>query len=117
VAYQYQEKHAPQPDAVDALSARPAFQILIYPGPLAVPETVSASAPPTFLLAANDDECCSEPVIKLLQMHRKAKVPVEVHLYTQAGHGFNMGKRSKLTSINTWPQRLADWIKDMGIVH
>ncbi len=116
VAYQYQEKHAPKPDAVDALTARPAFQVLIYPGPLAVPETVSPSAPPTFMLAANDDECCSEPVIKLLQMHRKAKVPVEVHLYTKAGHGFNMGKRSQLTSINTWPQRLADWIKDTGII-
>lgn len=116
VAYGFQEKHAPKPDAVDALTARPAFQILIYPGPLAVPETVSSQAPPTFMLAANDDECCSEPVIKLLQMHRKAKVPVEVHLYTQAGHGFNMGKRSKLSSINTWPQRLADWIKDTGII-
>ena len=115
VAYHFEESHAVKPDQVDRLSARPAFQILIYPGPLAVPEFVAANAPSTFLLAANDDECCSEPVVKLLQMHRKAKVPVEVHLYTQAGHGFNMGKRSKLSSINTWPQRLADWIKDTGV--
>ncbi|MEO5681046.1 MAG: alpha/beta hydrolase [Chitinophagaceae bacterium] len=116
VSYKFNEKHAPKPDAVDALSARPAFQVLIYPGPLAVPDSVSSHAPPSFLLAANDDACCSEPVIKLLQMHRSAKVPVEVHLYTQAGHGFNMGKRSKLASINTWPQRLADWLKDTGII-
>ena len=101
-------------DAIDALPSRPAFQVLIYPGPLAVPETVSPSAPPVFLLAANEDECCSEPVIKLLQMHRNAKVPVEIHLYAKGKHGFNMGNRSDLTTIKTWPQRLGDWLKDNG---
>ncbi len=116
VAYHYQESHAPKPDAIDALSARPSFQVLIYPGPLAVPETVTATAPRTFMLVANDDECCSEPVIKLLQMHRKAKVPVEVHIYTVGNHGFNMGKRSTFNSLKTWPDRLTDWIKDTGIV-
>ena len=116
VAYHYQESHAVKPDAVDALSARPSFQILIYPGPLAVPDVVAATAPRTFMLVANDDECCSEPVIKLLQMHRKAKVPVEVHIYTVGTHGFNMGKRSTFNSLKTWPDRLTDWIKDTGIV-
>ncbi|MEO6316473.1 MAG: alpha/beta hydrolase [Chitinophagaceae bacterium] len=116
VAYHPQESHAPKPDAVDALSARPSFQILIYPGPLAVPETVTATAPRTFMLVANDDACCSEPVIKLLQMHRKAKVPVEVHIYSVGDHGFNMGKRSNFNSLKTWPDRLTDWIKDSGIL-
>jgi acetyl esterase/lipase len=116
VSYHYQESHAVKPDAVDALSARPSFQILIYPGPLAVPDAVTATAPRSFMLVANDDECCSEPVIKLLQMHRKAKVPVEVHIYTVGNHGFNMGKRSTFNSLKTWPDRLTDWIKDTGIV-
>jgi acetyl esterase/lipase len=102
-------------DPIDALTARPSFQILIYPGPLVVPDSVSVTAPTTFLLASNDDACCSQPVITLLQMHRRAKVPVEVHLYEQGGHGFNMGKRSVLSSLHTWPQRLADWLKDTGI--
>jgi acetyl esterase/lipase len=115
VSYHYQESHAVKPDAVDALSARPSFQILIYPGPLAVPDAVSATAPPTFMLVSNNDECCSEPVIKLLQMHRKAKVPVEVHIYTVGAHGFNMGKRSTASSLKTWPDRLTDWINDSGI--
>jgi len=116
VAYHYQESHAVKPDAVDGLSARPSFQILIYPGPLAVPDVVTATAPPTFMLVSNNDECCSEPVIKLLQMHRKAKVPVEAHIYTEGSHGFNMGKRSTFNSLKTWPDRLTDWIKDTGIV-
>ena len=112
VSYHFEDKNYDTPDATDLLTARPAFQILIYPGPLAVPQTVSASAPPTFLLAANDDPCCSEPIVQLLQMHRKANVPVEVHLYTQGNHAFNMGSRSKLNSIHTWPQRLTDWLTD-----
>ncbi|GAC1451232.1 MAG: alpha/beta hydrolase [Chitinophagaceae bacterium] len=115
VSYHFQESHTVKPDAVDALSARPAFQVLIYPGPLAVPDAVTAAAPPTFLLVSNDDECCSEPVIKLLQMHRKVKVPVEAHIYTVGNHGFNMGKRSAFNSLKTWPDRLTDWIKDTGV--
>ena len=27
-------------------------------------------------------------------------------------HAFNMGKRSELKTISTWPQRLADWLAD-----
>jgi acetyl esterase/lipase len=115
VSYHYLENHVVNPDKIDVLSARPSFQILIYPGPLAVPDAVSAEAPPTFLLAANDDECCSEPVVRLLQMHRRAKVPVEVHLYTQGNHAFNMGSRSSRVSIKNWPQRLADWLTDTAI--
>lgn len=114
VSYHYSDKNFASDDAIDKLSARPAFQILIYPGPLAVPDSVSSSSPPTFLLAANDDECCSEPIVRLLEMHRKAKVPVELHLYAQGNHAFNMGNRSSLNSIKTWPQRLADWLKDNG---
>lgn len=116
VAYHFEENHYNNPDQIDLISARPDFQVLIYPGPLAVPDKVSAEAPSTFLLAANDDECCSEPVVKLLQLHRLAKVPVEVHLYREGNHAFNMGTRSKLISIHLWTQRLADWLKDGGLM-
>lgn len=99
-------------DPVERYSARPDFQVLIYPGPLAVPESVQPTAPPAFLLAANDDECCSEPVLALAQQYRKAKIPVEAHLYAQGNHAFNMGNRSTLGSIHNWSQRLTDWLKD-----
>lgn len=112
VAYHADEKHYTSPDAIDLLSARPAFEILIYPGPLAVPQTITADAPPAFLLAANDDACCSEPLVQLIQMHRKANVPVEMHMYAKGNHAFNMGMRSPLNTIHDWPQRLTDWLKD-----
>lgn len=99
-------------DPVDRLNGKPNFQILIYPGPGYIPDSIPATTGPAFLLAANDDPCCSEPTIKLLQLYRAAKVPVELHLFKQSGHGFNMGKRSKLVSIKSWPQRLADWMGD-----
>lgn len=112
VAYGPGKGDANAPDPVDRLNARPNFVIQIYPGPLYIPDELPADAPPAFLLAANDDPCCSTPVVKLLNAYRAAKIPVEVHLYTQGSHGFNMGNRSKLQSINTWPQRMADWLAD-----
>ncbi len=99
-------------DAIDKQSAKPNFIIQIYPGPLFIPDDIPADAPPAFLLAANDDACCSPSVVRLLEAYRKAKVPVEAHIFTKGDHGFNMGNRSRLKSINTWPQRLADWLSD-----
>src|ERR1700761_1451539 len=99
-------------DAIDKQSAKPNFLIQIYPGPSFIPDEIPANAPPAFLLAADDDLCCSPSVVSLLEGYRKAKVPVEAHIFTKGDHGFNMGNRSKLKSINTWPQRLADWLSD-----
>ena len=99
-------------DAIDKQSAKPNFLIQIYPGPLYIPDDVLPNSPPIFLLAANDDLCCSPSVVRLLTAYRKAKVPVEAHLFAKGDHGFNMGNRSRLKSINTWPQRLADWLSD-----
>ncbi|QEM14514.1 alpha/beta hydrolase [Mucilaginibacter rubeus] len=104
-------------DPIDRLNARPSFLIQIYPGPLYIPDKLPYDAPSAFLLAANDDVCCSPSVVKLLQRYREAKIPVEVHIYTQGDHGFNMGYRSKLKSISTWPQRMADWLSDNNYLH
>jgi len=115
VAYTPADGDPNAPDPIDRLSARPNFAIQIYPGPLGIPATVAPDAPPAFLAAADDDACCSEPVVKLLQAYREAKVPVEAHIFARGGHGFNMGYRSKLATLKGWPQRLADWLADSGI--
>jgi acetyl esterase/lipase len=99
-------------DPVDRINAKPDFLIQIYPGPGFIPDEIPADAPPMFLLAANDDVCCSPSVIKLLEGYRKAKAPVEAHILERGDHGFNMGNRSKLKAVNTWPQRMADWLTD-----
>ncbi len=112
VAFEPENVQNESTDAVDRLSAKPNFLIQIYPGPLFVPDTVPANAPPIFLLAANDDQCCSPSIVKLLLAYRSSKAQVEAHILGKGDHGFNMGYRSKLKSVNTWPQRLADWLED-----
>jgi acetyl esterase/lipase len=104
------------PDPIDRLNGKPDFQLLVYPGPLGVPQTIPKDAPPAFLLAANDDPCCAVPVVKLLEKYREAKVPVEAHIISGGNHGFNMGDRSNLQAVKTWPQRMADWMADMGLL-
>ncbi|MDR6940291.1 alpha/beta hydrolase [Mucilaginibacter pocheonensis] len=117
VAYGEGKGNPGMPDPIDRLNARPNFVIQIYPGPLFIPDVLPADAPPAFLLAANDDACCSVSVVKLLDRYRAAKVPVEVHIYARGDHGFNMGNRSGLQSINTWPQRMADWLIDNNFLN
>ena len=104
-------------DPIDRANCRTDFQISIYPGPLGVPTgEIAADAPPAFFLVANDDNSHVGPVIAQLEKYRQAKRPVEVHLYSRGGHGFNLGNRSRLTSIKTWPQRMADWLADGGFL-
>jgi acetyl esterase/lipase len=103
-------------DPIDRMNGRPNFQMLVYPGPAFIPDVIPKDAPPAFLLAANDDPCCAESTFKLLQGYKAANLSVEAHLYTQGAHGFNMGNRSKLQSIKTWPQRMADWMNDSGLL-
>ena len=103
-------------DDVDNIKCSPDFLVLVYPGPLAVPDSLCSSTPPLFMVAANDDECCSEPLLKITALYRKAHAKVEMLLYAQGNHAFNMGKRSKLKSINTWPQQLTNWIVDSGFI-
>lgn len=99
-------------DPIDRVSASPNFQIMIYPGPLGIPETVPTNAPPSFWLAANDDRQPARTISEILPKYRAARVPMEVHLFAKGGHAFNMGNRSKLTTIKGWPSRLADWLTD-----
>jgi len=104
-------------DPIDRMNCRADFQIVIYPGPLGVPAgPIPADAPPAFFLVANDDPSHVSPVLAQLEKYREAKRPVEVHLYARGGHGFNMGNRSKLASIHSWPQRMADWLADNGFL-
>jgi acetyl esterase/lipase len=103
-------------DPIDRLDARANFQIVIYPGPLGIPEEVPADAPPAFFLVAEDDTSHVGAVLALVDKYHKAGRSVESHIYAHGGHGFNMGSRSKLASIKNWPQRMTDWLNDNHIL-
>lgn len=114
VAYDEGKENLNADNQIDRQSARPDFQILIYPGGAFIPDTIPSYAPPTFLLVAFDDPWCFDSSMKILQKYKTAKISIEAHIYAQGGHAFNMGDRSKLKSIHSWPQRLADWLADNG---
>nr|WP_295663835.1 alpha/beta hydrolase [Polymorphobacter sp.] len=101
-------------DAIDRLSARPDFQVLVYPGPLGIPAPAAAGAPPAFMVAGTLDQCCAMPVLTLYQQLRTAGVSVEMHLFADTDHAFNVGMHSERLGVAHWPDRLADWLADGG---
>jgi acetyl esterase/lipase len=101
-------------DAVDRESARPDFQILIYPGPLGIPAKAVEKAPPAFIAAGSIDQCCAVPAITLYQQLRTAGVSAELHMYADTDHGFNLAMHSERVSIQHWPDHLIDWMSDEG---
>lgn len=104
-------------DPIDRMDCRCDFQISVYPGPLGIPAgAIPADAPPAFFLVANDDQSHVGAVLDQVIKYEQAKRPVECHLYAKGGHGFGMGTRSKLASIQPWTQRLADWLTDSGLL-
>lgn len=101
-------------DPLEAVSARPDFQVLVYPGPLGVPAKAPADAPPAFITAGSLDACCAEPAVTLYEQLRKAGVSAELHMFADMDHGFNIAAHSESLSILHWPDRLADWLSDGG---
>ena len=102
-------------DPVERMSARPDFEILIYPGPAGIPDVIPADAPPLFLLGAADDEYVSDVLFDLPRKYHTAHASIETHIYAQGKHAFNMGQRSDYVAVRNWPQRLAEWLADRNL--
>lgn len=116
VSYSEDAKRAESSDPIEQQSSRPDFQIIIYPGPIGIPEKLPSNAPPAFLLVANDDVGASKTIVNLIPKFRDAGIPMETHIYARGGHAFNMGNRTKLRTLSTWPARLQDWMTDNFIL-
>ena len=100
-------------DAIDRQSSRPAFQALIYPGNSSRFEVVP-NAPPLFILGGyNDREDIAEGIAQVYLKYKKAKVPAELHIYANAGHGFGMRERNK-GAVAGWIDRFGEWLADRG---
>jgi acetyl esterase/lipase len=105
-------------DPIDRVNGRPNFEMYVYPGEdPKLPKVMPADAPPAFLLAADDDEySCDEVALQLLAKFKDAGVPVEAHFIARGKHAFNMGDRSPYVAIRNWPQRMAEWLGDSGLL-
>jgi acetyl esterase/lipase len=101
-------------DPLEKLSSRPDFQALIYPGRTARIAPMKDS-PPTFLAAsANDREDISEGLASVYLLYKKAKVPVELHLYGSGAHGFGV-RQGKKAPVDAWTSRFEEWLTDRTI--
>lgn len=102
-------------DPIDRQSSRPAFQALIYPGNCSRFEVVN-NAPPVFLVAGyNDREDISVGIAEVYIKYKKANVPAELHIYSNASHGF--GVRPNTTgAVAGWPSRFEEWLSDRGFL-
>jgi acetyl esterase/lipase len=98
-------------DKIDRENCKPAFQALIYPGNSSRFEVV-ANAPPVFLVGGyNDRPDIAEGIAQVYLKYKKANVPAELHIYSNAGHGFGMRERNK-GAVAGWIDRFYDWLSD-----
>lgn len=113
IAYSGDEGDPEAEDPLRRASARPDFQIVIYPGDYGIPFKVGSDAAPAFFLGANDDPATAN-LLLLFDKYRAAGASAELHVFAEGGHAFNMGRRSDFEAVRNWPQRLAEWMGDRG---
>ena len=74
-----------------------------------------ADMPATFLSHALDDKSVPiENSLMMLEAIRNVGVSVELHLFEQGGHGFNLGTKVP-GNTNKWPVLLLDWLKSKNM--
>lgn len=113
----FAKREYPAIDKIDEISPRPDFACLIYPawlnkkGTTELDEifTVSDQTPPMFFAHAMDDPIECEASLALFLALKKRKIPADLHIYDQGGHGY--GLRRTEQPVTTWPDRLADWLR------
>lgn len=102
-------------DAADRQSCRPDFQALIYPG-RSKRFTVSDQSPPVFIVCGyNDRPDISQGMAELYLKYKEAKIPAELHIYSDAGHGFGV-RANDHGAHAQWPARLKEWLDDRGML-
>ena len=110
-------------DPADKESCRPDFAVVVYPGYLALEEQnmapnpeihPTADTPPTFIVQAEDDPVHVENAVTYFMELKQAKVPAELHIYAQGGHGY--GLRRTALPVTTWPQRVEDWLHTINVL-
>ena len=128
--------------ALDSVSARPDFLMLLYPvitmeGPathagsrkallgttptaeavrlMSLETQVSAATPPSLLIHTQADQAVPvENSILFYQALTRAKVPAEMYLFEQGGHG--MGMRNGLGTASEWSRRAEEWLRDRNLL-
>jgi acetyl esterase/lipase len=119
----FDQRLYPAVDAADQESCRPDFAIACYPGHLYNDDylklnpnvPVTTNTPPTFIVQAENDHVDGvEQALTYYIALKDVGVPVEMHLYTEGGHGFGL-RRTKLP-VTGWPQLVQTWLGTIGMI-
>jgi acetyl esterase/lipase len=114
----YDKRLYPAIDAADQQSSRPDFAVIVYPGYLADAENSfldkldihpTAQTPPSFIVQAEDDPVHVENSTAYFLALKNAKVPAELHLYSQGGHGYGLRPQANWP-VTTWPGSVEIWL-------
>jgi len=128
-------------DSVEQQSCRPDFMILMYPViTFTDPSSHSGSheallgknpdkelliyysnelqvkedTPPAFFeLADNDTGVPAENSLLMYKALRAKKIPAELHIISEGGHGFGLGLNNE--HIGTWTFNLRQWLKSINV--
>lgn len=123
ISNNYERRTYPEVDEADRASCRPDFALLIYPAYLTVkdqgdrlsPELgITANTPPSFLVQAEDDTVRVENSLFYYLALKNSKVPAEMHLFAQGGHGYGLRRTER--SVTAWPQRAEEWLQSLGVL-
>ncbi len=110
-------------DEADQVSCRPDFAVIVYPGYLALSEQnfapnaeihVTEKTPPSFIVQAEDDPVHVENATVYFLALKNAKVPAELHIYANGGHGYGL-RRTELP-VTAWPKLVETWLGTIGVV-
>ena len=127
-------------DAIEGMSSRPDFMLLIYPvitmrdsvthagsrlnllGKEPAPELVrllsnelqvTRETPPTFLVHSTDDRTVPvENSLLIYQALRNAGVQTEMHIFEYGGHGFGLAPRDPV--LSAWTTLCESWMRRHG---
>jgi acetyl esterase/lipase len=73
---------------------------------------VTNNTPPTFLVHASDDDVVNpENSVLFYQQLLKHKIPAELHIYQNGGHGFGMNNK---TTKDKWMEHCINWMEANG---
>lgn len=90
---------------------QPNFIAPIYPWmDIVERQKIPSNKPPAFIACANDDEYREIPIssVQIYQDWIQADAKVELHMFSEGGHGFGMNKIN--SPVDRWAQLLIDWI-------
>jgi len=111
-------------DAADQQSCRPDFAVIVYPAYLASADqnfalshdiNVSDQTPPSFIVQSEDDPVHVENSTVYFLALKNAKVPAELHLYAEGGHGYGLRRQEGLP-VTRWPELVETWMHTLKML-